>query len=171
MIKRNGPFRQARCLLWKKQKASSAIFNKKMGMNLKILQLAELVELISLKSELTFITYVSVVKQLIWISRKIIHPPYIMELIPKFLLNSITTEYFIKRSSELKSYLFDEQSTLLVDIFLNRIFKLAWINKSEALRRQKESDGQHQAEKRLKLLQIHVHSCSFQLKLGVVIVE
>ncbi|KRY07018.1 hypothetical protein T12_13869 [Trichinella patagoniensis] len=33
--------------------------------------------------------------------------------------------------------------------------QLRRINKSEALRKQKESDGQHQAEKRLKLLQIH----------------
>ncbi|KRY24834.1 hypothetical protein T01_2846, partial [Trichinella spiralis] len=47
------------------------------------------------------------------------------------------------------------ESNCWLTFFLNSIFKLGWINKSEALRKQKESDEQHQAEKLLKLLQIH----------------
>ncbi|XP_003366482.1 TPR repeat-containing domain protein, partial [Trichinella spiralis] len=47
------------------------------------------------------------------------------------------------------------ESNCWLTFILNSIFALAWINKSEALRKQKESDEQHKAEKRLKLLPMH----------------
>ncbi|KRZ88903.1 hypothetical protein T08_3249 [Trichinella sp. T8] len=48
------------------------------------------------------------------------------------------------------------ESNCWLTFLLNRIYERGWINKSEALRKQKESDEQHnQAEKHLKLLQMH----------------